>query len=112
MWCRGGGTWELTVEGVFFSHDERYENADEFLTVWRKLMQDATVDFRGKHIRVEGARNFHPAVQKPYPHLDETIRFAKLVFPLIGKAGVTTGGSQTGGVFEIRASISLQKSAS
>lgn len=67
----GGDLREFTVEGVFFGHDERYENAHEFMTVWRKQMQDETVDFRGKLIRVEGARNFHPAVQKPYPHLEE-----------------------------------------
>lgn len=65
----GGDAAELAADGVFFSHDERYENADEFLTVWRRLLQGETVDFHGKHIRVEGARNYHPAVQRPYPPL-------------------------------------------
>lgn len=65
----GGDATELAADGVFFSHDERYENADEFLTVWRKLLEGETVTHKGKHIHVEGARNFHPAVQKPYPPL-------------------------------------------
>lgn len=52
-----------------------------------------------------------------YPHLEEAIRCDELMFPLIGKAAVTTGGSQTGGsqtggVLDIRATTFLQKSAS
>lgn len=66
----GGDAAELAADGVFFSHDERYENADEFLTVWRKLLESAApLDFEGKHIRVKQARNYHQAVQKPYPPL-------------------------------------------
>lgn len=66
----GGDAAELAADGVFFSHDERYENADEFLTVWRKLLESgAPLDFEGKHIRVKQARNYHQAVQKPYPPL-------------------------------------------
>ncbi|WP_151717321.1 FMNH2-dependent alkanesulfonate monooxygenase [Gemmobacter serpentinus] len=65
----GGDATELAADGVFFSHDGRYENADEFLTVWRRLLTGETVDFAGKHITVQGARNFHPAVQSPYPPL-------------------------------------------
>ncbi|WP_028712992.1 FMNH2-dependent alkanesulfonate monooxygenase [Paracoccus sp. J55] len=65
----GGDPRELAADGAFFSHDGRYENAEEFLTVWKRLMQGETVDFHGKHIRVEGARNFHPGPQAPYPPL-------------------------------------------
>lgn len=65
----GGDATELAADGVFFSHDSRYENADEFLTVWRRLMAGETVDFEGKHVTVKGARNFHPAVQRPHPPL-------------------------------------------
>ena len=43
-----------------------------------------------------------------YPHLEESIRFAELVFPLIGKDPVTLRSAQTGGAFDIRA---LQKTA-
>ncbi|MFG1435756.1 FMNH2-dependent alkanesulfonate monooxygenase [Xanthobacter sediminis] len=38
-----------------------------------------------------------------YPHLEESIRFAELVFPRLGKAAVTKQGTQTGGAFDIRA---------
>ncbi|PZQ46227.1 MAG: alkanesulfonate monooxygenase, FMNH(2)-dependent [Rhodovulum sulfidophilum] len=65
----GGDPRELAADGAFFDHDGRYENAEEFLTVWKRLMRGETVDFHGKHIRVEGARNFHPGPQTPWPPL-------------------------------------------
>lgn len=66
----GGDATELAADGVFLSHDERYEAADEFLTVWRRILAtDAPVSFRGRHIRVENARNYHPPAQRPYPPL-------------------------------------------
>ncbi|WPP47016.1 FMNH2-dependent alkanesulfonate monooxygenase [Pseudomonas sp. AN-1] len=65
----GGDATELAADGVFLSHDERYEAADEVLTVWRELLQGQTVDFAGKHVTVKGAKNFFPPVQKPYPPL-------------------------------------------
>jgi alkanesulfonate monooxygenase len=65
----GGDAAELAAEGVYLKHDERYEAADEFLTVWRRVLQGETVDFEGKHINVKRAQNFFPSVQKPYPPL-------------------------------------------
>lgn len=65
----GGDPRELAADGAFFDHDGRYENAHEFLTVWKRLMAGETVDFHGKHVRVEGARNFHPGPQQPHPPL-------------------------------------------
>lgn len=42
-----------------------------------------------------------------YPHLEEAIRFAELVFPLLGKNAVTLRDrTQTGGAFDIRAAAS------
>ena len=39
-----------------------------------------------------------------YPHLEEAIRFAELVFPLLpGKQPVTDTAFHTGGAFDIRA---------
>ncbi|MFX6023340.1 LLM class flavin-dependent oxidoreductase, partial [Acinetobacter baumannii] len=35
----GGDATELEADGVFLKHDERYEAADEYLTIWRKLLQ-------------------------------------------------------------------------
>ncbi|MGF7111510.1 alkanesulfonate monooxygenase [Pseudomonas laurylsulfatiphila] len=65
----GGDAAELAAEGVYLKHDERYEAVDEFLTVWRRVLQGETVDFEGKHINVKRAQNFFPSVQKPYPPL-------------------------------------------
>ena len=65
----GGDATELAAEGVFLSHDERYEVADEYLTVWKRLLAGEKVDFAGRHFRAEGAKNFHAAVQKPWPPL-------------------------------------------
>lgn len=65
----GGDAAEFAAEGVHLSHDERYEVADEFLTVWRRLLQGEPVDFEGKHFQIEGARNHFPPVSQPYPPL-------------------------------------------
>jgi alkanesulfonate monooxygenase len=65
----GGDATELAADGVFLKHDERYEAAAEFLTVWKQLFSGETVDFAGKHVTVKGARNFHKAVQTPHPPL-------------------------------------------
>lgn len=65
----GGDAAELAAEGVFLNHDERYDVADEFLTVWRRVLQGETVTFEGKHVKVHGAHNFFPPVSKPYPPL-------------------------------------------
>jgi alkanesulfonate monooxygenase len=65
----GGDQSEAAADGVFVSHDERYEITDEFLTVWRKILGEGKTSFAGKHVRVEGARVYYPAVQKPYPPL-------------------------------------------
>ena len=65
----GGDAAELAADGVFLSHDERYEAADEFLTIWKDLLAGKTVNFHGKHHRVEGARSYFPPVQTPHPPL-------------------------------------------
>ncbi len=65
----GGDATELAADGAFYDHAERYAAAEEYLTVWKRLMAGETVDFEGRHVRVAGARNFHPAVQTPWPPL-------------------------------------------
>lgn len=65
----GGDAAELAAEGVYLSHDQRYEAADEFLTIWKRLLAGETVDFEGAHFKIRGARNFHPAAQEPHPPL-------------------------------------------
>jgi len=65
----GGDATELAADGAFYSHDERYEAGDEFLTIWRQLLEGEKVDFEGKHLTVRGAQNFFPPVSAPYPPL-------------------------------------------
>ena len=65
----GGDPVELKGDGVFLDHGERYAVTDEFLTIWRRLMQGEKVDYHGKHLRIEGGTLLYPPVQKPYPPL-------------------------------------------
>ena len=65
----GGDAAELAADGIFLDHDARYAHADEFRTIWRRLLSGETVDFAGEHFKVEQARNYFPPVQKPYPPL-------------------------------------------
>ena len=65
----GGDPVELRGDGVFLDHDERYVVTDEFLHVWRGLMSGETVNYEGKHLKVEDGRLIFPPVQKPYPPL-------------------------------------------
>jgi len=60
---------ELAGDGLFHDHDSRYELTEEFLTIWKRLMQGETVSYQGKHLRVEQAKLAFPPVQKPYPPL-------------------------------------------
>jgi len=65
----GGDPVELEGEGSWLTHDERYEAADEFLHIWRKVLAGETLDYKGKHIDVKGAKLLYPPVQHPYPPL-------------------------------------------
>lgn len=65
----GGDPVELHGDGLFLAHDERYEVTDEFLTVWRRLLAGEDVDFKGKHLEIEGGKLLYPPLQKPYPPL-------------------------------------------
>lgn len=65
----GGDAHELAGDGLFISHDERYEATDEFLTIWRGLLQGKTVDYEGKHMKVENGNLLFPPYQTPHPPL-------------------------------------------
>lgn len=65
----GGDPTELAGDGLHLSKQERYELTDEFLEVWRGVMQQQVVDFEGKHLAVKGAKLLFPPVQDPYPPL-------------------------------------------
>ena len=65
------GAWaeELKAEGVFLEHDERYELADEFIELWKRLSQGETVTHQGKYFHIEKGRSFFPTISQPYPPL-------------------------------------------
>ncbi|NBD25182.1 FMNH2-dependent alkanesulfonate monooxygenase [Paenibacillus glycinis] len=65
----GGDPVELASDGLFLGHDERYDLTSEFLDIWRRELAGETVDFDGKHLKVEGGKVLYPPVQKPYPPL-------------------------------------------
>ncbi|WP_283147682.1 FMNH2-dependent alkanesulfonate monooxygenase [Silvimonas soli] len=65
----GGDPDEQAGDGIWLDHNERYEVTDEFLKVWRGVLEGESVDFEGKHIRVKGAKTLYPPVQSPYPPL-------------------------------------------
>ena len=66
---QGGDPVELAGDGLHLSHDKRYEQTNEFLTVWRRLFEEESVDFKGEYFDIAGGGIHHPPVQKPYPPL-------------------------------------------
>jgi alkanesulfonate monooxygenase len=65
----GGDPGEAEGDGVFLPHDQRYAVTDEFLTVWKQVLDGGNVDHLGPHLKVKGARVLYPPVQKPHPPL-------------------------------------------
>jgi len=67
----GGDRVELEGDGVFLDHARRYEQAAEFLRIWREILarshEGGTLDFEGEHLSVKGAKLLFPPLQKPYP---------------------------------------------
>ncbi|MBB5192131.1 alkanesulfonate monooxygenase [Silvimonas terrae] len=65
----GGDPDEQAGDGIWLDHNERYEVTDEFLKIWRGVLEGESVDFEGKHLKVQGAKTLYPPVQTPYPPL-------------------------------------------
>lgn len=65
----GGDSSDLEADGTFLSHDERYEHAREFIHIWKRLLSGEEVTYEGKHLKVKGARQLFPPVQRPHPPL-------------------------------------------
>ncbi|HWL09790.1 MAG TPA: FMNH2-dependent alkanesulfonate monooxygenase [Planctomicrobium sp.] len=63
----GGDIDELHGDGVFLDHDQRYQQTDEFLSIWRALARGETVNYEGQHLRVQGAHQYFPAIQSSIP---------------------------------------------
>ncbi len=65
----GGDPIENKGDGIFLSHDERYEVTREFLAIYKGLLAGQRVDFNGRHIKVEDARLLFPPAQAGGPPL-------------------------------------------
>jgi alkanesulfonate monooxygenase len=52
----GGDLFELAGDGIFHDHDTRYALTDEFLAIWRRLIQGDEVTFAGQYIHIERGR--------------------------------------------------------
>ncbi|MBV9980448.1 FMNH2-dependent alkanesulfonate monooxygenase [Bradyrhizobium sp.] len=65
----GGDPVENKGDGIFLSHDNRYAVTREFLAVYNDLLAGKTVNFEGKHIRIEDGRLLFQPLQSPRPPL-------------------------------------------
>ena len=65
----GGDPEELAGDGLFLSHEERYQASVEFTRIWRRVLEGETVDYDGEHITVKGAKLLYPPIQQPRPPL-------------------------------------------
>jgi alkanesulfonate monooxygenase len=73
----GGDPVELAGDGVHLGHDARYELTDEFLTVWRAMLEESNstngreqeVNFSGDYLEIKGGKLLFSPVQTPHPPL-------------------------------------------
>lgn len=65
----GGNPAELAGDGLFLPHDQRYDHAEEFFTVFEALLAKGEATLDGDHIKAIGARLGYPPVQSPRPPL-------------------------------------------
>ena len=76
----GGGQERMAAEGVSKDESQKYQVTDEFLTIWRQLLENGNATFKGEHLEIQGGVAPLRPVQKPYPPLwfggssDEGIR--------------------------------------
>ena len=67
----GGDAEELAGDGQFLTHAERYEESAEFMSIWRELLsrshEGESLDFEGRHLKVQGGQLLYPPVSRPYP---------------------------------------------
>lgn len=63
----GGDPVELASDGVFHTHDDRYKETDEFMSIWRSLLRGENVNFDGDYLTVENGSLLIPPFQEPHP---------------------------------------------
>lgn len=65
----GGDPVENAGDGIHLSHEERYEVTREFLTVYKALLAGETVNFHGKHLKIDEGKLLFQPLQKNGPPL-------------------------------------------
>lgn len=65
----GGTPADLAGDGITLSHDQRYEEAAEFLQIFRGMLRGDTVNFEGQYVSSRGGSLVFPPIQRPYPPL-------------------------------------------
>jgi alkanesulfonate monooxygenase len=63
----GGDPVENKGDGIFLTHDERYEVTREFLDIYKRLLAGETVNHHGKHLQIEDGRLLFLPVNSPPP---------------------------------------------
>ena len=63
----GGNPADLAGDGLHLGHDERYDQAADFLRIWRGLMAGETVNYEGQYLSAKNGRLLFPPVQAPHP---------------------------------------------
>jgi alkanesulfonate monooxygenase len=62
----GGSPQALAGDGLFLDHQQRYEQTEEFLSIWRRLAVGEQVTHEGKYLSIKKGRQLFPFVQKPH----------------------------------------------
>lgn len=65
----GGDPVENRGDGLFATHEERYEITEEFLHIYKSVLTGQSLSYTGKHLKVDDARLLFPPAQTPYPPL-------------------------------------------
>jgi len=65
----GGDPVENRGDGLFLSHDDRYELTREFLEVYIALLRGDVVNHQGKHLQIENGQLLFRPLQEPMPPL-------------------------------------------
>lgn len=61
------GSGRNDLEGLPYTHDERYRLTREWLQVFTALLRGETVKYKGEYLDVENAKSLFNPVQQPYP---------------------------------------------
>ncbi|SHF43350.1 alkanesulfonate monooxygenase [Seinonella peptonophila] len=65
----GISTPEMLADGISITHDQRYEQAEEFLAIFKQLLRGEEVTFQGSYFQVDSAKLNFPPTRSQHPPL-------------------------------------------